>query len=249
MRKVFFFIPAFLCLFNSPASAQEIYVPIVQIIPDIATQNALSSNVRMMNNHVLAQGSLSPQRYNEQRTQLPVNSKALTYSPSLSRRNANIANMINAIKTQDAAGGARVEEDFKSQDIFAGLGQQIRPLGLQIENVSHAFATYWVHSWLLAHADFSDQSKEQMQAVIGQVSQILLSNKEFGLLNNAQKQEMAEAFWLQAILAAAALDTVKYDASLQKAYADSIRQSVKKSGLDLDAMTLTDKGFVPVKRR
>lgn len=65
--------------------------------------------------------------------------------------------------------------------------------------------------------------------------------------DDATKQEMAESLLIQAALIIAAQEGAAHNPALMQKLADAVRQGAKASGLDLDAIQLTDTGFVPVK--
>jgi hypothetical protein len=68
-------------------------------------------------------------------------------------------------------------------------------------------------------------------------------------MNDAQKQEMAEELLMQSALADAAAANYANDPTTMAKLSVAVRQGATKSGLDLDAMTLTEDGFVPAKGR
>ena len=69
------------------------------------------------------------------------------------------------------------------------------------------------------------------------------------LFRSAQKQEMAEAMLIQAALIDSSAQVYADDDNLKQQLATAVKKGAKASGLDLDAMTLTEGGFVSVKGR
>jgi hypothetical protein len=59
---------------------------------------------------------------------------------------------------------------------------------------------------------------------------------------------MAEAFLLQAALIEASVEAAQGNEEIKSGLAKAVLKGAKASGLDLDAMTLTEDGFVPVKK-
>ena len=84
-------------------------------------------------------------------------------------------------------------------------------------------------------------------AVSQQTAMAFLQVPELVDADDATKQEMAESLLIQAALIIAAQEAAADDPALVKQLADAVRQGAKASGLDLDAIQLTDTGFVPVK--
>jgi hypothetical protein len=67
-------------------------------------------------------------------------------------------------------------------------------------------------------------------------------------MTDAQKQEFAETLLVQAVIFDSFVKQYKNSPAQMRALGSAIRQGAMRSGLDLDAMTLTTSGFVPVKR-
>jgi hypothetical protein len=63
--------------------------------------------------------------------------------------------------------------------------------------------------------------------------------------SDAVKQETAETLLIQTLLMGAYIEHAKADPALFRQVADAARKGARASGLDLDAMELTDDGFVP----
>jgi hypothetical protein len=219
---------------SSPLQAQSMpQIPIYQGIPYMPSQ---------FDADIQAQSDGGPQ--------LPaLSANDFVYIPSEPRRRANIARMVASIKTKDVGGAAQVEQDFAAKDVFSSLGEQLSPMGLRVDDVSHAYAAWWVQTWLLANSDFTEQSRSQFKAVVKQSAVSIGANESFLLLDNAQKQEMADWLWIQTMLMASALETVKQDPAQRSAYAKEARNIARQSGMDIDAVRLTSDGFVPARAR
>ena len=105
-----------------------------------------------------------------------------------------------------------------------------------------------VEAWQAAHGVTGESSRATAQAVKRQATDALLATPEFAGATDAQKQEFADALLVQSVLIRAMRDQAKGDAALLRQIAAAVRQGAGASGLDLDAMTLTDEGFVPTGR-
>jgi hypothetical protein len=175
---------------------------------------------------------------------------ALTYTPSLSRRNANIQNFVAANRAVNPALGAELERVFAANDIIATMGREIDVYGLRIDNIADAFTVYWITSWEIAHGlGRSETNKATVLRVKEQVEHMMRSSRGFAAATEAERQEMSETWFLQAALLSPLPQLAADEPSLAKLIANNVRKTALASGLDLDAMTLTEQGFVPVKRR
>jgi hypothetical protein len=76
----------------------------------------------------------------------------------------------------------------------------------------------------------------------------LLSTEDskFKSATNIQKQELADAMILQAVLISASIDSAKSDPLLMEKVKVAIAEGAKGMGLNLDRMNLTPQGFRPI---
>jgi hypothetical protein len=132
-----------------------------------------------------------------------------------------------------------MEALFASTDVIGSISDAMSSVGLSRNNAGDAFAVYWVSAWQAANGRTDTRSIETYKAAALQAAGGLSLSPEFAAASDAQKQEMAEAFMVQAAS----------DPSQMKALARAVTQGAAASGLDLDKMTLTEDGFVPAKSR
>ncbi len=173
------------------------------------------------------------------------NPSVLRFSPSPATRRRNMAGFTARTRTQSPETADRMEQLFASTDVFAAMAQGLAPKGLRIDNVSDAYTVYWITAWQASRGVSGDTSKEQAQAVRAQVTAALLATPELVSAAATQKQELAEALLVQTALVDASMEQAAGDSNQKRAIAAGVRQGAKAMGLDLDAMTLTDNGFVP----
>lgn len=76
----------------------------------------------------------------------------------------------------------------------------------------------------------------------------MLAIPDLATPSDAQKQELAEAFMVQALLIRAACEQAQRDAGKLRQIAAAVCTAARALGLDVDAMTLTEAGFLPVTR-
>ena len=168
-----------------------------------------------------------------------------SYKVSLSNRKKNLDSIVNKTRANSPKDADALAKIFASTDIIDDVGKGIAPYGLKTNNVADAYAVYWMTAWQAAHGDTSDFTTSQSQAVKQQAANALLATAEFVSATDAIKQEMAEAYLVQAALIQASVDVAQTDRTIAKGLPSAVRKGAKASGLDLDAMTLTDEGFVP----
>lgn len=176
------------------------------------------------------------------------NPAALGYIPDLKVRQHNLAGFVKRTRVQSPENADQMARLFASTDIFAAFEQGLAPTGLRIDNVADAYAVYWIAAWEAAHGITGSQtSRAQAQGVKAQVSRALLSTPDFTVASASQKQELAEALLVQAALISASAEAAA-NASQRASFGKAVRQGAKAMGLDLDAMVLSEAGFVSAGR-
>lgn len=225
-------------------------VPSLEVSQSIIRQN---HDRAMMDRKILGnradgdESSFSP-RTNRIVNVAPAASLSFTVSPS--RRKANLAKFVAKTRPVNPDGAVKMEQLFASADVFASIGQGIAPMGLRVDNVADAYAVYWITAWEAANGiTGSRTSRVQAQSVKTQVSSALLATPEFASAGAAQKQELAEALLVQSAMITASMDQMASDPAQRRAIAAAVRKGANAMGLDLDAMTLTENGFVPASKR
>ena len=171
----------------------------------------------------------------------------LEFSPSKSLRKKFLDQFVQKTRTTDPVGAEKMQQLFASTDVIGEIGKGIAFLGLETDNVADAYTVYWMTAWEAADGAKTnfDFSRPQAQAVKQQAASALLKTPEFIGATDAVKQEIAEAYLVQAALIQATSDVAKTDPKLKAGFPSAVRKGAKASGLDLDAMTLTSEGFVP----
>jgi len=169
----------------------------------------------------------------------------LSYHVSLHNRSANLANFVSRIRKTDPTGAKQLETLFASTDVIGRMSQALAGYGLHSDNIADAYAVWWSNSWQVAHGDFRDMSRATAQAIRAQAVNTLVGIPMIGRMTDEAKQEFAETLLVQAMLFSNFVDTHKGDRASMAKLATAVRRGAKAQGLDLDAMTLTDHGFVP----
>jgi hypothetical protein len=180
--------------------------------------------------------------------QLTQRSKNLSFKPVLSQRKANLANFVSKIRAVDQSGAAELEQLFSSTDIIEAIAQALSPYGLRVDNVADAYTVYWMSSWQASVGKTDDFQPNEISKVRAQAQLALLNVPEISNATESDKQAFAEALLVQTALIDGAMEQAAGNTEQLRAIAFAVRKGASAAGLDLDAMTLTGDGFVPVKK-
>ena len=175
----------------------------------------------------------------------PVPTLHLTYKPSLDRRRANFARFIAKAHARDPQGAASLKKELGASDPIARAEPEFAQYGLRVDNVADAYAIWWLNAWLAVNQRTDTPPTRQITAVRSQAARTLAAIPEIANADDAAKQEMAETNLIQSLLIGAALEHAKNDSAQLRRISAAMRRGAHASGLDLGAMNLTDKGFVP----
>lgn len=171
----------------------------------------------------------------------------LRYTASRTRRSANLAAFVQKTRVADPQGAADLQKVFAEGDFIERIRAMVAPHGLQIEDVADAYTLWWLTAWHAARGNNDTPSPEILSAVKAQAARAVLATGEIAQASDAQKQELAEALWVQSTLIDVAVEQAKRDPARLRAIGDAVRKSAKGMGLDLDAIDLTAQGFVPAR--
>ncbi len=172
----------------------------------------------------------------------------LTYTPSLTRRRENYAQFVAKTRKADPAGADQLAAMLNQTDVIAAMGPPLTKFGLRTDNVADAYSIYWMNAWQAAHGDTTQYGRETISAVKAQAARAIGATAKFAEATESNKQELAEAFLIQGAMIEAFQLKFKAAPDLMRRLGDTVRKGAKATGIDLDAMTLTSKGFVPAGR-
>ncbi|MGN7997539.1 DUF6683 family protein [Sphingomonas sp. 22176] len=117
--------------------------------------------------------------------------------------------------------------------------------GLHIDNVADAYALWWVTAWQAAHGNNDTPIRAVLGTVRQQAANAVIATGDIARASDAQKQELAEALWVQSALIDGAVEQSKGNPARLRQIGDAVRKGAKGMGLDLEAIALTSQGFVP----
>ncbi|MCW4460627.1 DUF1980 domain-containing protein [Sphingomonas sp. BT-65] len=180
---------------------------------------------------------------------VPAPAVQLTYKPSIERRRANFAQFVEKSRRKDPKGAAMLEKEFASVDVIAKMGRALSAYGMRTDNIADAYAIWWLNAWLASRQRNDTPPANQIAAVRAQAARAMASVPEMATASDAAKQEMAEAHLIQAALIGSHMDQAEGKPAMLRQLAAAVRQGARASGLDLNAMELTDNGFVPLAPR
>jgi hypothetical protein len=228
------------------AVAQDYYTPAINVVYDYASQTALTNSV---NQNAKSQIERTPPKTNTKPDGIQSPNASFTYIPSKSIRSKNIANFVAKMRAADPANGDNIETTYGSVDVIESFGGAIAPFGLRVDNAADTFAVWWIYAWQTANNDTRNIDAKTYKSVSAQAARSFAGDPQFTNMTDANKQEFSESLLFQTIITSAAKNRYGSDPVNAKTLADAVKISAKKSGLDLDAVTLTEDGFVPVTRK
>jgi hypothetical protein len=173
----------------------------------------------------------------------PTNLQALSFQVSPTDRQQNITRFITNLRAADPAAADNWAQVFATNDVFGAIDQAMGKRGLDSTNLADAYAVYWTNAWLGAQGRTDDVPAAQLIAVRNQAAQALLATPQLMSATNAQKQEIAEGFLIQAALIDASVTQAQASPALLPQVQTAIKQGAQTVGIDLDRFTLTDQGF------
>jgi hypothetical protein len=173
----------------------------------------------------------------------PTNLQALSFQVSPTDRQQNITRFITKLRATDPAAADNWAQVFATNDVFGAIDQAMGKRGLDSTNLADAYAVYWTNAWLGAQGRTDDVPAAQLIAVRNQAAQALLATPQLMSATNAQKQEIAEGFLIQAALIDASVAQAQANPTLLPQVQTAIKQGAQTVGIDLDRFMLTDQGF------
>uniref|UniRef100_UPI00286E02F4 DUF6683 family protein n=1 Tax=Chamaesiphon sp. VAR_48_metabat_403 TaxID=2964700 RepID=UPI00286E02F4 len=171
---------------------------------------------------------------------------SLEFKPSIKLRQQNLSRFFAKLSANNSPGAGQTAQTPSGTAVMAQIDKGMAAVGLKSNNVADAYAVYWTSAWLGSRGRNEDLPRSQMIAVRNQAANALLLNPKLTSATNTQKQELAEAMILQAIVISTSIGNTKSDPALMEKVKVAISQGAKGMGLDLDRMTLTPQGFQPI---
>lgn len=220
----------------SPAAAQDVWGWSV-IIPSVAQTDILGTMLRDQTRNARPRAPAAAPTV--------ANPSALRFRPSTEARKANFARFVaERRKNSDVATVRELEDLLGDAQFMANMQSALAARGLRTDSMADAYAAWWIQAWQTSRGRTDDPSAAAIRSVKSQAERAMLANAGLTTLPDAKKQAFAEGLLVQAAILAAAQEQVKADPAQSRKLAQIARASARQIGLDLDAMTLTDAGFV-----
>jgi hypothetical protein len=176
----------------------------------------------------------------------PPNENILSFRPSMSVRRQMINQFVAKARRVDPAGSAQLAQYMANNDVIAMLQPSLQTYGLRVDNMADAYALWWINAWQAYSKDFTNPSRQTVQAVKAQAVSSLLTLPLVETAPDQIKQQYAEDLLLISMVIEVAAQRAKTD----PAYANVLRQNMiegsRPMGLDFSRMRLTENGFVPI---
>lgn len=168
----------------------------------------------------------------------------LAFQPSVQRRQENFAAFVETTRATDPATADELQQ-ILSQGIIGIMGRQLAPMGFDMNNLADAYAFWWLNSWDTAQGVVRTSFPlAQVAAVKRQVATAMAGLPQLRQASDADKQQLAEVYWVQAAMIGTAAEGHKNDPVVMQQLAASVRRGAAEAGLDFNAMELTAQGFV-----
>lgn len=170
------------------------------------------------------------------------------YTPSPTRRRANIARFVSKLRSDDPKGAAALEQLTASADIIGAIGGELDRYGLRVDDVADAYAAWWVAAWQGWAGDTGDPTRAHLSAAREQAARALSATPGNASADEATRQELAESLLVQAALISATTEQIKTDPAIRPQLRQAMTQAGRRMGLDFSTMRLTDSGFIAIDR-
>jgi hypothetical protein len=171
-------------------------------------------------------------------------SVSLDYRPGGARRRQNLAHFVEMSRRVNPEAAEQLAQIFASRDIIEQIREPIGKVGLRIDNVADAYALWWIDAWQASHGIDEKVDRSTAMSVKRQVERAFAQSGGLRGASNVDKQRMAEALLIQALLIEACMEQAKADPAGARRLADAVTRGAQQMNLDLAKMTLTDKGFL-----
>jgi hypothetical protein len=168
----------------------------------------------------------------------------LSFQVSQPDRQKNIARFIDRLRQTDTVSAENWAQVFATSDVFGQIDQAMSERGLDSTNLADAYAVYWTSAWLGSQGRTDEPPLTQLIAVRNQAAQALLTTPEVLATTDVQKQEIAEGLLIQAALIDSSIAQAQGNPALLRQVQTAIKQGAQTMGIDLDRLTLSDRGFI-----
>jgi hypothetical protein len=168
----------------------------------------------------------------------------VAFTPSPAVRKKSIAGFLSRMRAVDPQLASSLEKEFATKDIFGELARKLATYDLKTNSVTDAFTLYTVVAWQGVRGNNDDPSKSHVRGVREQMSHVFTEIPSLTSATDTKKQELADAFILQALLIDICVAGAKKHPEQMSQVKSALAMGTKATlGFDLTTFKLTDKGL------
>ena len=155
------------------------------------------------------------------------------------------ADLVQRVSRSHAEAGRALAQDLAQRDPLTVATPVFRRFGLDTGNVVDATAIYLMAMWGVANNVHAQMTPAQARGARAHVARTV-NFAGLGLNSAAARQRYADSLIYQGLLMDSALEQAqaKKDAAQQRILADAAQGQMKRMGMDMRQLTITDQGFV-----
>lgn len=168
----------------------------------------------------------------------------LDFVLSPQRRSRNYSAFIARSQAENPGAAAFYDQMFASNRYMDRIEGSLQAKGLKPNSIADAFAVHWLSTWYASRGEPSQPTVAQAEATRTMAIRLLADMPSLDAMNDAAKQEVADNLLIKAGLLDGLTLLSAGNSAFLKTIAGVARQSALQWGLDLDAMELTQEGFV-----
>lgn len=233
MRRFSFYIIALALIAASWTQGTYAQNLTIQIAPDFAMSN-LNRELLDRRNKNQNPDAQAPALADE---------AALRFEIDPDRRAENLHGFVARTREIDPAGAARLNAILASADVMGLITSAMNSVGLEANNVADAYTVWWISAYQGSQGVTDTPSRRTYQAVRLQSANTLLSTPSLVNASHAEKQQLAEAYLLQAALIDSAVSELQSSPAHLDALKSAVAEGAMTSGLNLTLLELTANGF------
>lgn len=168
--------------------------------------------------------------------------QSMNFKPDAALRQQAIRRFVDGFRESAPALAAELEKNVKTIDVFGEIDKQLKTqYSLSVNNLADAMTLNLLSVYQVSLGQTDDPPKAQVLAVNKQLKTLLGSG---AALTDAQKQQAADGFTLQALLISMFSEAYKDKPDQLMEFGRALNEGLKGMGLDLSLLELTDQGFV-----
>lgn len=135
-------------------------------------------------------------------------------------------------------------KDLEGQDIIGLVAEPLAGAGMQVDNLGDAFTAWLLTNHGIVKGYDTDATPAQVEGTKKLAYEAMLALPDLQTMTDADKQQVADALLLQAIVNQIMIDARKeHNPEGLPAAIEEVRSSAKQSGIDLDKFVLTQNGL------